>query len=294
MSVVYNYISSIPFYDSKADVNSKKDYAFGVTYKNIVYYKNRETVKLPPFVVYTDLSSSSIVSLGLTLFNSKSNTAVQTFSNVLMNVDDNGYCTILFNGLDIVISNLQLGEYFLQIYAFDNVHQYIFCSDYFYLTDDIHNYVLLKWKNSTNLHINNRIIPFELGFEPFCYVDSLIGKPNYEYEEEITKRLGYEFVEMQLSKKTYQFVFIAPEYLCDALRIMKVCDNKQIIRYDFQNYDRGYSVMNMGFEVSWEQPGDLAGVTITFDVDNVVSNTSGYLPLGGDFNNDYNSDFNNG
>ena len=44
-----------------------------------------------------------------------------------------------------------------------------------------------------------------------------IGKPEYNFEEESTKRLGYVYVESQVSKKTYMFNTVVPEYICEAL-----------------------------------------------------------------------------
>ena len=48
-------------------------------------------------------------------------------------------------------------------------------------------------------------------------------------------------------------------------------------------------------EAEWQTQGDLASVTCEFETDNVVANIGGFVPdkLGGDYNNDYNEDFDN-
>lgn len=297
MKLLHNNISPIPFYDSLDEVNSKNDYAFGNTYKNIVYYESQSnTLHIPSFVIHTLLPTTTNLTITLNIVNTKTGSIVFQIQNGEFDkIEEESLWTILFrqHDLDATGVTVPLGEYYFQVIAFDNVRNNYFYSDYVYITSDIHNYVKLEWLNDNNLYINKRSIPFESGFRPYCYVDALIGKPTYEYEEELTSRLGYDFIELQTSKKTYNFGFVAPEYLCDALRLMKVCNHKYVTRFDFPNYGTQYDIMNMGFEVDWEEQGDLAGVTLSFSINNVISNTSGYLPLGGDFNNDYNSDFNN-
>ena len=48
-------------------------------------------------------------------------------------------------------------------------------------------------------------------------------------------------------------------------------------------------------EPKWEDQGDLAAVECEFETDTVIANIGGFVPkkLGGDFNNDYNEDFDN-
>lgn len=287
-----NYISPIPFYSSLNDVDSMNDYAFGNVYKNILH-KDSTQVYIPTFLLHTLFSYSVVQSVTCNLRSASDSSVVyQLGLNSISVIDDNGLATLLYNGASLV-QNVALGKYYFEVYVFNGTTTQIFYSDYVYVTDDIHNYVRVSWYNDIDLFVAGRLIPFTQGFRPYCYVDSLIGKPEYSFEEESTERLGYQFIELQLSKKSYRFVFVAPEYLCDAMRLAKVCNHKQITRYDFPNYGKSFEPMNIDFTVEWEEQGNLAGVTLGFDVDNILSNTSGYAPLNGDFNNDYNNDFNN-
>ena len=121
------------------------------------------------------------------------------------------------------------------------------------------------------------------------YMNTQIGKPEYDFEEEATDRMGYTFIESQVSKKIYKFVFLAPEYLCDALRIVRLCENKKITS-KLQVYD----LTTFSMEPEWEDQGDLAAVECEFETDTVIANIGGYEPelVGGDFNNNFNNDFN--
>lgn len=120
-------------------------------------------------------------------------------------------------------------------------------------------------------------------------MNTQIGKPEYDFEEEATERMGYTFIESQISKKIYKFTFVAPEYLCDALRIVRLCESKQITS-KLQTYD----LTTFSMEPEWEDQGDLAAVECEFETDTVIANIGGYEPelLGGDYNEDYNNDYN--
>ena len=115
-----------------------------------------------------------------------------------------------------------------------------------------------------------------------------VGKPEYDFEVESTDRMGYNFIESQVSKNLYKFVFLAPEYLCDALRIVRLCENKKITS-KLQTYD--LTTFNM--EPEWEDQGDLASVECELETDTVIANIGCYTPelAGGDFKRDFNNDF---
>jgi hypothetical protein len=144
------------------------------------------------------------------------------------------------------------------------------------------------WNETGNFAVKNGVIAFPSDFHFKLLLKGEIGKPEYNFEEESTKRLGYIFVESQVSKKTYKFNTVVPEYICDALRLVRLCDNK-IIRCK----DDEYEAITFEMEAEWQTQGDLASVTCEFETDNVVANIGGFVPdkLGGDYNNDYNEDF---
>ena len=161
-------------------------------------------------------------------------------------------------------------------------------SDIFTVTNRVSDYLLIEYSNSYNFELKNGIVDFSDNFAFKCYLNTQIGKPEYDFEEEATERMGYTFIESQVSKKIYKFTFLAPEYLCDALRIVRLCENKQIT-----SKQQIYDAITFNIEPNWEDQGDLASVECEFETDTVIANIGGYTPklAGGDFNIDFNNDF---
>ena len=156
------------------------------------------------------------------------------------------------------------------------------------MCNKVDDYLLIEYSNSYNFELKNGIVDFSDSFKFKCYLNTQVGKPEYDFEEEATERMGYTFIESQVSKKIYKFTFLAPEYLCDALRIVRLCETKKITS-KLQVYD----LTAFSMEPEWEDQGDLAAVECEFETDTVIANIGGYTPelVGGDFNKDYNNDF---
>jgi hypothetical protein len=147
------------------------------------------------------------------------------------------------------------------------------------------------WNKTGDFVLKNGLITFQDDFRFKLYLKSELGKPEYNFEEEATKRLGYSFIESQVSKKVYKFNTIIPEYICDAMRLIRLCSNKTL-----KSKGETYDMLTFDMEVDWQQQGDLASVTCEFETDNVLVNLGGLIPeeLGGDFRNShYNDDFDN-
>lgn len=282
MKLVNNNISPLPFYDNLALQNHRKDYAFGQIYQ-LITHKNM----LLPFQVV--LSSGASVSwVRLYDFNTGK------YIDITNSMKENGLVIKSFTSFKLlkypgtlpIVEIKREGLYYLAIYI--NGLGTIY-SDVFTITNRVSDYLLIEYSNSYNFELKNGIVDFSDNFAFKCYLNTQVGKPEYDFEEEATERMGYTFIESQVSKKIYKFTFIAPEYLCDALRIVRLCENKQITS-KLQTYD--LTTFNM--EPDWEDQGDLASVKCEFETDTVIANIGGYTPelAGGDFNNDFNNDFN--
>lgn len=281
MKLVNNNISPLPFYDNIALQNHRKDYAFGQVYP-LITYRNM----LLPFQVVL-ASGTSISWVRLYNFNTGKFIDISTSikENGLKLVSYTGFKVLKYPGTLPVVEIKHEGLYYLAI----SISGLTIYSDVFTVCNRVDDYLLLEYSNSYNFELKGGMVDFSDNFKFKCYLNTQVGRPEYDFEEEATERMGYTFIESQVSKKIYKFTFLAPEYLCDALRIVRLCNNKQITSR-LQTYD--LTTFNM--EPEWEDQGDLASVECEFETDTVIANIGGYTPelLGGDFNNDFNNDFN--
>ena len=279
MLLVNNNISPLPFYDNIAMQNHRKDYAFGQVYP-LITYKNM----LLPFQVVIP-KGSAINYVRLFDFNTDS------FIDITASMKENGLAIKSYEDFKVlkypgdlpIVELKQEGLYYLVISINDLGLLY---SDVFTSTNNIKDYLLIEYYNHYNFELKNGIVDFSDNFKFRCYLNTQIGRPEYKFEEEATERMGYTFIESQVSKKVYKFTFVAPEYLCDALRIVRLCENKQIVS-KLQTYD----LITFNMEPKWEDQGDLASVECEFETDNIIVNIGDYKLAGGDFNNDFNQDF---
>lgn len=283
MKLVNNNISPLPFYDNIALQNHRKDYAFGQVYP-LITYSNR----LLPFQVVL-ATGTSVNWVRLYNFNTGD------YIDITASMNENGLAIKSYSSFKLlkypgnlpIVEIKKEGLYYLAI-SISGLG--VIYSDVFTVTNRIDDCLLLEYYNSYNFELKNGVVDFSDNFRFKCYLNTQVGKPEYTFEEEATERMGYTFVESQVSKKIYKFTFVAPEYLCDALRIVRLCDTKQITS-KLQVYD--LTTFNM--EPEWEDQGDLASVECEFETDTVIANIGGYKPSGvvknGDFNSDFNNDF---
>lgn len=283
MKLVNNNISPLPFYDDIALQNHRKSYAFGQVFP-LITYKNY----LLPFQFIIDVPAVGVNTLVLTLYDFNTDTGVDLtgeFTDAgLIGKDVNGYSFIEYPALFPLAKTLQEGLYYIGIVINGTYHYY---SEVFCVKNNVDDCILLEWDNSYNLEVSGLPIDFQ-SFTFRCYLQTQIGRPEYVFEEEAIERMGYSFIESQVSKKTYKFTFLAPEYLCDALRIIRLCSGKRITQGTEAYIPTAFSI-----EPKWQEQGDLASVEAEFDTNTVVANLGGFTPVAPqtDFNNDFNQDY---
>jgi hypothetical protein len=115
-----------------------------------------------------------------------------------------------------------------------------------------------------------------------------LARPDYNFEEEGEDRDGYFFPAKQISEKVYRFNFIAPEYLLDAMRLIRMSDHV-VITCKGETYTADSFLLSP----TWEDQGDLAGVDAEFETATVVKKIGRgeLVTTKGDFNEDYNEDY---
>lgn len=126
----------------------------------------------------------------------------------------------------------------------------------------------IEWYDGEDFVVgNNEAIIYSNGYKNEFYVDAEIGMPSYEYEEEVAERGGHTFPIMQVSYKQYQFSFLAPEEVCDMLRIVRMSDYIRIYAEDT------YEVANFLMTPTWQEQGYLAEVVCEFATASVAKKT---------------------
>lgn len=275
-------ISPLKFYDDFHKQNRYRSFAYGhvaplITNPNII----------SPFQLLVSGNVSEVYIRNANTNKRVTGNVVEKFKDAgLRNVSKNSYNVLLFLGIFPLSGIIDYeGQYWLEIHSGEWYYSEVFCFD-----NNIDDCLKVEyWNPESDFALKNGVII--LGSENFHFIlllKSELGKPEYSFEEEVTKRLGYSFIESQVSKKTYKFNAIIPEYLCDAMRIIRLCSQKKITCKG-----ETYDAITFNMEVDWQEQGDLASVTCEFDVDNIVTNLGGFKHevIGGDFNNDYSNDY---
>jgi hypothetical protein len=93
-----------------------------------------------------------------------------------------------------------------------------------------------------------------------------------------------------ISEKRYKCSILAPEYLCDVMRFIRLSDFVDVL----DQYGTMYHCDTFLCTPEWQEQGDLASVEIEFETDTVVKKIGkGYsVPSScADFNGDYNDDY---
>jgi hypothetical protein len=167
----------------------------------------------------------------------------------------------------------------------------VWYSEMFTIVGDLSGYLKIEWYDVENFVFDaGQIVYQNPKFHNVLYLCTELGKPEYTFEEEGETRDGYFFPEKQISEKTYRCMALAPEYLCDVMRFIRMSDKVFVT----DKYGRQYDCDTFLITPKWQTQGDLASVEIEFETATVAKKIGrGYITPGrkGDFNNDFNNDF---
>lgn len=281
-----NNLSVLPWYGSLAEQQSKKSYAYGEIYPLYAPADFFLPFQLIRKTRANDIAFFNVVNANTNAVIANYRKYVKEAGLQIVRFENLGYDVILFPAYMPMPLNQFDGRYYFVMS--DNVETWY--SEVITVVQNVSAYLKIQWWDVENLVFDNgQIVYKNPTFKNTLYLNTELGMPDYEFEEEGEERDGYFFPEKQISEKTYKFSFLAPEYLCDVMRLIRLSDIVQVT----DKYGHLYNVDSFLIEPKWQQQGNLASVECEFQTDTVVKKIGrGYINGHADFNGDFNNDFN--
>lgn len=246
-----NNFSVLPFYATLDEQLSRRTYAYGEVYPLFV-----EKGYMLPFQLLIPTNGNSITNVTLVDYNT--GTVVQNLTSALTitKKEYTGYDVFVHRYGAVTGAAWSVGRFYLVIQT--NHDSYY--SEVFTAVDDISPYLKIEWWDEQDLVMKNSRIVYEITsavkYHSVVFLDTQLGMPEYDFEEEGETRDGIYFPEKMISEKTYKFAFLAPEYLLDAMRFIRMSDNIKITDRNGVSYDADTFLLTP----KWQAPGMLAGV----------------------------------
>jgi len=282
-----NNLNPLPWYTELADQNHQKAWAYGRVYPLLC-----QTRLILPFQLVRAHAAETPIS-SFKLINHETGdeyditTEIKAANLIIKEFTD--YDLIINYGKFLLPETFSFkGLFYCQMT--DGVNTWY--SEVFNFIVDISTFVKIVWYNRNDVfEYNGGHIDYNDGYQNFLYINTDIGKPDYPFEEEVQERDGFTFPEKQWSEKVFRFDYIAPEYMLDAMRIIRMHDYIWI-----QQGNKQWDVEQFLIDPEWEEQGDLAAVEAEFHVDSVMKKIGKGLAVleEGDFNSDFNNDYSGG
>lgn len=260
----FNNFSPLAFREKSQKATYKKWYAYGKEFALPF-----STTELPPFQ-FTVASLPSFDPTTVEVFLVNEATGVRSGTGIKIKVDTmDEHNSVLYvsPGSNVYAKSIEPGVYRAE-FTIPEGETYV--STPICVTEGIEtntNFVKLEYWNDENLAYPNGFITtgIDNDFKFQMYIPTTFFKPKYEFEEEITKRAGYKFLELQTCNKVFGFSFLAPEYICDALRLVRLSD---YIR--FTHDGEYYNALNFEYTPDWQDNGYLAAIECQFETDTII------------------------
>lgn len=260
---VHNNFSPLAFRKKESKATYEKWYAFG---KNYAIPASANT--LIPFQ-FTDVNVGEVQpdSIEVVAVNQETGEGIKT--GVYVSRDDmpeHGSVLYVSPGKNSFREALPQGTYQAEF----SIGTQVYISTPFCVIPGIETsskYLLIEYWNDEKIAYPGGFITTGANndFRYQMYVPATICKPKYEFEEELTKRAGYKFLELQTSTKVYAFTFVAPEFICDAMRLIRLSDYIRI-----SHDSEYYNALNFEFDVDWQEQLYLAAVDCQFETDSII------------------------
>ena len=260
----FNNFSPLAFREKSMKATYKKWYAYGKEFALPF-----STTELPPFQ-FTVVNLPSFDPTTVEVFLVNEATGVRSGTGIKIKVDTmDEHNSVLYvsPGSNVYAKSIEPGVYRAE-FAIPEGETYV--STPICVTEGIEtntNFVKLEYWNDEKLAYPNGFVTTgtDNDFKFQMYIPTTFFKPKYEFEEEITKRAGYKFLELQTCNKVFGFNFLAPEYICDALRLVRLSD---YIR--FTHDGEYYNALNFEYSPDWQDNGYLAAIECQFETDTII------------------------
>ena len=262
-----NNFNILAWYDSIDQQNHRKSYVYGSIWGLIAPDNS-----ILPFQFVSPGSLGNVTSIVVKSLNS--NKSIDLTGKLDIQVtnhtddDNNAYSIVMHKGNNTISPKLSEGRHYIVLKQGTKT----WYSEVFTVVSNISCYIKLEYWDNDNLYFKGGHIDYTSGFKFVCYLSTKIGKPSYPFEEELTERDGYKFIEKQTSSKVYNMTFNAPEFMCDALRLVRMCDNINIT-----SDGKVYRALSFSVNVDWEDYGDVAAIDAEFETDTVVTKIANIL-----------------
>lgn len=281
-----NNLGVLPFYANENEQNHRRSYAYGQVYP---LYTPMGSV--PPFNFVIPHTTATISAVRVfRVWNGTSYDVRSTMTHRglrKISYEAFGYDVIEYPSIAPHNITLEEGQHYLRITMSDGT---VYNSDIFTVVGDLSGYLCIMWYDLQDFMMDSSCIAYGHGYRSTLYLNTQLGKPEYEFNEEGETRDGYFFPEKQISEKKYKCNILAPEYICDVMRFIRLSDIVEV-RDQYGNFYRADTFL---ITPKWETQGDLASVEVEFTCDTVAKKI-GYAITNnlGDYNDDYNDDYNN-
>lgn len=258
-------ILPLPFYDALEKQQAAKWYAYGQGYELPV-----PVGFILPFQIMRSRTGAAITSVSIVRVSDGNSTDIlaqmQNTGLEVAQPDGEDFDLIIYPGT-VAITYSEVGYHYLILSDGTNT----WYSDYFCLVASTADLIRIQYWHLQEFCVPGGFVRYQAPYKSTLYLCTDIGKPSYEYDEEVSQRDGRSLKLKQVSFKRYKFNVIIPEYLTDAMRLISLHDQVEIYNY---RDGRTYSVdeFDMG-DPAWEDFGDLADVTFEFTTDTVVINS---------------------
>ena len=274
-----NNLSCIPFYTKKEHQDFRLWYAYGEKYPHYV-----PSDFLIPFSFVVPYHEEQLSNIEVEFYRAccseeqylgmEGADGIMAINGLKLAKDETRRISVLtYFALEVSPLDLEEGMYYMKITLVYGATKDIFYSDVFFVKDrdKLEKMVCVKWWNEERLEYDGGFIPYgkSEGGQPFTnrlYLDTTIAMPEYKFTEDGEERNGRFFPIKQISEKVYKMSFIAPEYLCDVMRLIRMAD--YITLYD--GLGRTLIAEQFEMDVKWSQGGHYAEVTCSIQTDSVI------------------------